>query len=46
MIAQGTKCLHAIKTHGSKLRGQEEASLRDEPVSYVQVALLPLNKLP
>ena len=29
-----------IKTHGSELRGQEEADLRDEPVSYLQVALL------
>ena len=29
-----------IKTHGSESRGQEEASLRDERVSYLQVALL------
>ena len=29
-----------IKTHGSESRGQEEASLRDEPVSYLQVAPL------
>ena len=29
-----------IKTHGSESRGQEEAGLRDEPVSYLQVALL------
>ena len=29
-----------IKTHGSELRGQEEAGLRDEPVSYLQVAPL------
>ena len=28
-----------IKTHGSELRGQE-AGLRDEPVSYLQVAPL------
>ena len=32
-----------IKTHGSESRGQEEAGLRDEPVSYLQVA--PLRKL-
>ena len=29
-----------IKTHGSKLWGQEKAGLRDEPVSYLQVAPL------
>ena len=29
-----------IKTHGSESRGQEEAGLRDEPVSYLQVAAL------
>ena len=29
-----------IKTHGSESQGQEEAGLRDEPVSYLQVALL------
>ena len=29
-----------IKTHGSQSRGQEEAGLRDEPVSYLQVTLL------
>ena len=29
-----------IKTHGSELRGQEEAGLHDEPVSYLQVAPL------
>ena len=29
-----------IKTHGSESRGQEEAGLHDEPVSYLQVALL------
>ena len=29
-----------IKTHGSELRGQEEAGLRDKPVSYLQVAPL------
>ena len=27
-----------IKTHGSESRGQEEAGLRDERVSYLQVA--------
>ena len=27
-----------IKTHGSESRGQEEAGVRDEPVSYLQVA--------
>ena len=30
--------IYNIKTHGSELRGQEEAGLRDEPVSYLQVA--------
>ena len=29
-----------IKTHGSESRGQEEAGLRDEGVSYLQVAPL------
>ena len=29
-----------IKTHGSELRGQEEAGQRDEPVSYLQIAPL------
>ena len=29
-----------IKTRGSESRGQEEAGLRDEPVSYLQVASL------
>ena len=29
-----------IKTHGSESRGQEEAGLRDEPVSYLQAAPL------
>ena len=29
-----------IKTHGSESRGQEETGLRDEPVSYLQVAPL------
>ena len=29
-----------IKTHDSESRGQEEAGLRDEPVSYLQVASL------
>ena len=36
-------CVHTyipIKTHSSELRGQEEAGLRDEPVSYLQVAPL------
>ena len=28
-----------IKTHGSESRGQEEAGLRDEPVSYLQLTL-------
>ena len=32
--------LKRIKTHGSESRGQEEAGLRDEPVSYLQVAPL------
>ena len=31
---------YIIKTHGSESRGQEEAGLRDEPVSYLQVAPL------
>ena len=29
-----------IKTHGSESWGQEEAGLRDEPVSYLQVTPL------
>ena len=29
-----------IKTHDSELRGQEEAAVRDERVSYLQVAPL------
>ena len=29
-----------IKTHSGESRGQEEAGLRDEPVSYLQVAPL------
>ena len=29
-----------IKTHGSESRGQEEAGLRDERVSYLRVAPL------
>ena len=29
-----------IKTHGSELRGQEEAAVRDERVSYLHIALL------
>ena len=29
-----------IKTHGSESRGQEEAAIRDERVSYLHVALL------
>ena len=34
-------CAHNnIKTHGSESRGQEEAGLRDERVSYLQVAPL------
>ena len=32
--------LYNIKTHGSESRGQEEAGLRDERVSYLQVAPL------
>ena len=36
----GGTCVADIKTHGSELRGQEEAGLRDEPVSYLQVAPL------
>ena len=31
---------YTIKTHGSESRGQEEAGLRDERVSYLQVAPL------
>ena len=34
------RCKPDIKTHGSESRGQEEAGLRDEPVSYLQVAPL------
>ena len=34
-------CIYTyIKTHGSESRGQEEAGLRDERVSYLQVAPL------
>ena len=33
-------CYKGIKTHGSESWGQEEAGLRDERVSYLQVALL------
>ena len=32
------KVITMIKTHGSESRGQEEAGLRDERVSYLQVA--------
>ena len=32
--------LLTIKTHGSESRGQEEAAVRDERVSYLHVALL------
>ena len=41
-ISYAYECtLHVfIKTHGSESRGQEEAGLRDEPVSYLQVAPL------
>ena len=31
---------HLIKTHDSESRGQEEAGVRDERVSYLHVALL------
>ena len=34
------KLCTTIKTHGSESWGQEEAGLRDEPVSYLQVASL------
>ena len=34
------KILCIIKTHGSESQGQEEVGLRDEPVSYLQVAPL------
>ena len=34
------KFYHLIKTHGSESRGQEEAAVRDEQVSYLHVALL------
>ena len=33
-------CISRLTTHGSELQGQEEAGLRDKPVSYLQVALL------
>ena len=29
-----------IKTHGSELRGQEEAAVHDKRVSYLHIALL------
>ena len=32
--------LVCIKTHSGESQGQEEADLRDEPVSYLQVAPL------
>ena len=32
--------VYKIKTHGSESRGQEEAGLCDEPMSYLQVAPL------
>ena len=32
--------IYVIKTHGSESRGQEEAGLHDERVSYLQVAPL------
>ena len=35
-----TEVPNHIKTHGSESRGQEEAGLRDERVSYLQVAPL------
>ena len=35
-----THYFRQIKTHGSESWGQEEAGLRDEPVSYLQVAPL------
>ena len=43
VISYGTVQLQlhmCIKTHGSESWGQEEAGLRDEPVSYLQVAPL------
>ena len=39
-ISLSIVCGIGIKTHGSKSQGQEEAGLRDEPVSYLQVAPL------
>ena len=39
MYINGLTIQLLIKTHG-KSRGQEEAGLRDEPVSYLQVAPL------
>ena len=35
-----TYTYNRIKIHDSESRGQEEADLRDEPVSYLQVAPL------
>ena len=32
--------VNVITTHGIESRGQEEAGLHDEPVSYLQVAPL------
>ena len=40
IIYHNCKNTCSIKTHGSESRGQEEAGLRDEPVSYLQVAPL------
>ena len=39
-VAKYTVCYGYIKTHGSESRGQEEAAVRDERVSYLHVALL------
>ena len=39
-FSHGMEYTRLIKTHGSESRGQEEAGLRDEPVSYLQVAPL------
>ena len=41
MIYNSTPAIYCIiKTHGSESRGQEEAAVRDERVSYLHIALL------
>ena len=39
-LKQNILSLNTIKTHSSESRGQKKHGLRDEPVSYLQVAQL------